>query len=154
MGSNPVSDKELRRIIDITIEELGNHATKENVEAVVTEVLREYEKGVPSLMLSPEQPKPSEKPLDAGRIIVTAFGKNQPGIVSGITGVLAHHGCDLQDLSQKIMQDLFTLIMVVDISNATIDFTKLKTELVAAAEKIGVQIFVQHEDIIKAMHRV
>lgn len=154
MGLNPVSQEELRRIIDIAIDELGEQATKETVQAVVAEVVREVEKGVPSLTLSSEWPKPDAKNFDSGRIIVTAFGKNQPGIVSGITGVLARHRCDLQDLSQKIMQDLFTLIMIVDISNASIDFNTLKAELSEVAGKIGVQIIAQHEEIIKAMHRV
>ncbi|NTV47299.1 MAG: hypothetical protein HGB11_12450, partial [Chlorobiales bacterium] len=61
MGLNPVSQEELRRIIDIAIEELGEQATKETVQAVVAEVVREVEKGVPSLTLSSEWPRPDAK---------------------------------------------------------------------------------------------
>lgn len=156
-----VSETNLKKIISIAIDELGNEATKENVEAVVGQVLEEFEKGSPSLTLDAARSKPfgtnanaSATSESTGRIIVTAFGQNHPGIMSGLTDVLARHGCDLQDVSQKIMQDLFTLIMLVDISKAKADFQKLKTELSGVGEKIGVRVSVQHEDIFKAMHRV
>jgi ACT domain-containing protein len=60
----------------------------------------------------------------------------------------------LQDVSQKIMQEFFTLIMIVDISKSPSNFAQVKTALVQSGEKIGVQVFAQHEDLFKAMHRV
>lgn len=147
-----VSEANLKKIIGITIEELGDQATKETVEAVVAEVLKEFEKGTPSLTLAASLPK--ETNPSTGRIIVTAFGKNNPGIMSGLTGVLAQYGCDLQDVSQKMLQDLFTLIMLVDISKSNADFQTVKTALTAAGEKLGIRVIAQHEDIFKAMHRV
>ena len=149
-----VSETQLRRIIDLAIEELGADATQATVQAVVADVLKEYEKGLPSLALSATRTTAPRQNYTSGRIIVTAFGKNAPGIVSGITSVLAAHGCDLQDVSQKILQDVFTLIMLVDISTSSADFLKLKAELATVSEKLGVQLIAQHEDIFRAMHRV
>ncbi len=148
-----MTESEIRRIIDLAIEELGEKATKETVEAVVAEVLKEYEKGAPSLTLSnPNPPLPKEQ--DSGRILVTAFGKNRVGIMSALTTALAEHQCDLQDVSQKMMQEFFTLIMIVDISKSPSNFMQIAESLTKAGEKVGVKVQVQHEDIFKAMHRV
>jgi ACT domain-containing protein len=148
-----MTETEIRRIIDLAIEELGERATKEAVHAVVAEVVKEYEKGAPSLTLSsPKPPVPTSH--DTGRILVTAFGKNRVGIVSALTTALAEHQCDLQDVSQKIMQDFFTLIMVVDISKSPSSFTQILEALSKAGEKVGVKVQAQHEEIFKAMHRV
>ncbi|MFQ3599105.1 MAG: ACT domain-containing protein [Chloroherpetonaceae bacterium] len=148
-----MTETEIRRIIDLAIEELGEKATKETVQAVVAEVMKEYEKGAPSLTLSiPKPPVPASH--DTGRILVTAFGKNRVGIVSALTAALAEHQCDLQDVSQKIMQEFFTLIMVVDISKSPSSFTQILDALSKAGEKVGVKVQAQHEDIFKAMHRV
>ncbi|MCS6990030.1 MAG: ACT domain-containing protein [Chloroherpetonaceae bacterium] len=148
-----MTETELRRIIDLAIEELGEKATKENVEAVVAEVIKEYEKGAPSLTLSnPKPPQPSTQ--ETGRILVTAFGKNRVGIMSALTTVLAEHQCDLQDVSQKIMQEFFTLIMIVDISKSPSNFMRIREALIGAGERLGVSVHAQHEDIFKAMHRV
>jgi ACT domain-containing protein len=145
-----MSEEQLRKIVDLAIEELGAKATKENVQAVVAEVVKEYEKGAPSLTLSMiKENSPSN-----GRMIITAFGKNKTGIVSTLSATLAEHQCDLQDVSQKIMQEFFTLIMIVDISKSPSNFAQVKTALVQSGEKIGVQVFAQHEDLFKAMHRV
>lgn len=148
-----MTEAEIRRIVDLAIEELGEKATKETVQAVVAEVMKEYEKGAPSLTLSDRNLHvPSTH--DSGRIIVTAFGKNRVGIVSALTTALAEHQCDLQDVSQKIMQEFFTLIMVVDISKSPSNFTQILDALTKAGEKVGVKVQAQHEDIFKAMHRV
>ncbi|MDX2129606.1 MAG: ACT domain-containing protein [Chloroherpetonaceae bacterium] len=149
-----MSEVELRKIIDLAIEELGDKATKENVAAVVTEVIESYKRGAPQVALSVERESSVFHNPSSGRMIVTAFGKNSPGIVSVITTELAKYQCDLQDVSQKIMQDLFTLIMLVDISKSTTDFQTLKKNLNEKGAAIGVQVFVQHEDIFRAMHRV
>ncbi len=148
-----MTESEIRRIIDLAIEELGEKATKETVQAVVAEVIKEYEKGAPSLTLSNPNP-PLSKTQDSGRILVTAFGKNRVGIVSALTTALAEHQCDLQDVSQKIMQEFFTLIMVVDISKSPSSFVQIVDALSKAGEKVGVKVQAQHEDIFKAMHRV
>lgn len=148
-----MTEAEIRRIIDLAIEELGEKATKETVQAVVAEVIKEYEKGAPSLTLSNPSP-PTLPTQDTGKILVTAFGKNRVGIVSALTTALAEHQCDLLDVSQKIMQEFFTLIMVVDISKSPSSFAQILESLLKAGEKVGVKVQAQHEELFKAMHRV
>lgn len=88
------------------------------------------------------------------RIILASFGLNRPGIVASISAVLAENSCSIEDMSQRIMQEFYTLIMIVDIAGSKADFAALSAKLKAVEERLGVTIFVQHEDVFRYMHRV
>lgn len=91
---------------------------------------------------------------NANRIIVTAFGKNQVGILAGLTNVLAEYNCDILDLTQKLLQEFFTIMILVDISGSRIDFESLKNEITSRGEKLDLKVVIQHEDIFNTMHRI
>ncbi|MBU2617920.1 MAG: ACT domain-containing protein [Euryarchaeota archaeon] len=86
------------------------------------------------------------------RAVITVNGADHPGIVAAITKILADMGINIEDLSQTVVQDLFTMIVIVDLRGA--DMIELQDKLNKAGAKQGVQITVQHEDIFKYMHRV
>ncbi|AEF97200.1 ACT domain-containing protein [Methanotorris igneus] len=88
------------------------------------------------------------------RVVITVTGKDRTGIVANISSVLAENNVNILDIRQTIMDDLFTMIMLVDISNAKEDFLTLKKKLNEVGEKIGVKVIAQHEDIFKYMHRI
>ncbi|ADC69416.1 ACT domain-containing protein [Methanocaldococcus sp. FS406-22] len=88
------------------------------------------------------------------RVVVSVIGQDRTGIVAGISKVLAENNVNILDISQTIMDNLFAMIMLVDISNAKVDFATLKNELEKAGKGLGVQVIVQHEDIFKYMHRI
>ncbi len=86
--------------------------------------------------------------------IISVLGKDSCGIIYQVSKILYEHDVNILDISQTIMQELFTMVMVVDISNSKADFFKLVEELDALGQKIGVQIHTQHEDIFNSMHRI
>ncbi|WP_457613146.1 ACT domain-containing protein [Methanocaldococcus sp.] len=88
------------------------------------------------------------------KIIVSVMGMDKTGIVAGISKVLAENNANILDISQTIMDNVFAMIMLVDISNAKVDFTTLKKELENVGKNLGVQVIVQHENIFKYMHRI
>jgi ACT domain-containing protein len=88
------------------------------------------------------------------RVVVSVIGQDRTGIVAGISKVLAENNANILDISQTIMDNLFAMIMLVDISNAKVDFATLKKELEKAGKELGVEVIVQHEDIFKYMHRI
>jgi ACT domain-containing protein len=90
----------------------------------------------------------------ATRIIVAAFGKERPGVVAAITAVLAENNCSIQDISQTIMQEFFSMIMVVDISGCPLDFSALRDSIQATETQLGMKVYVMHEDIFRYMHRI
>ncbi len=91
---------------------------------------------------------------DASRIIVAAFGKNRPGVVAAITKILADLNCSIEDISQTIMQDFFSMIMVVNMKDCTMDFAALREKIQATESTLGMKVYVMHEDIFKYMHRI
>lgn len=88
------------------------------------------------------------------RAVVTVIGKDRTGIIYNVSKILSESNANIEDISQTIMQDIFTMIMLVDISNITCDFTELKDDLEALGGTIGQSIRIQHEDIFNAMHQV
>lgn len=88
------------------------------------------------------------------RAVITVVGKDRTGIIAGVSGYLADKKINILDISQTIMQDLFTMIMLVDTQGADITAEVLSSDLKALGEKIGVEINVQHEGLFSAMHRI
>ncbi len=88
------------------------------------------------------------------RIVIAVIGCDRPGIMAGVTAVLAARSANILDVSQTIMSDLFTMVMLVDIKGINCKFAALKQELEAHGAKQELSIIVQHEEIFRAMHRV
>ncbi len=88
------------------------------------------------------------------RAIVTVVGKDKSGIIAGVSAALADKKVNIEDISQTIVQGNFTMIMLCDLSGATVGVAELGAELKSLGEKIGVSVHVQHEDVFNAMHKI
>ena len=88
------------------------------------------------------------------RAIVTVVGKDKAGIISEVSKALAERNINIEDISQTIMQGNFTMIMLVNLQNATVSLAELVETANALGEEIGVKIILQHEEIFNAMYRV
>lgn len=89
-----------------------------------------------------------------GRIMITVLGTDKVGITAKITAVLAENNVNILDISQTIMQELFTMIMLCDLEKATVELADLQEQLEKVGEEIGMKIQAQHEDIFTYMHRI
>lgn len=139
-----ISEELIRKLTLETIEQLGAQATTANVQKVVRNAVAKLE-GAGSAEAAPSAPT---------RIIVTAYGHNAPGIIASISEVLARHRCDILDMTQRLLQEFFTLMMIVDMGNSPSEFTAVHDELSAIGEKLRLRILVQHEEVFNAMHRI
>ncbi|MCB9206767.1 MAG: hypothetical protein H6611_05565 [Ignavibacteriales bacterium] len=90
-----LSESEIRAIAMQAINELGDNANPELVKEVVEKAIKNSE----------YVPIPETQSQTTGRVILTSFGLNHPGIVSNVTKVLSDANCDITDLSQKLMGD-------------------------------------------------
>jgi ACT domain-containing protein len=88
------------------------------------------------------------------RAILTVLGQDRVGIVAGVSRVLAENGVNIEDISQTIMQDFFTMIMLVTVDEEENSFMGLQNKLDEIAVQLGVKITVQKEDIFRYMHRL
>lgn len=88
------------------------------------------------------------------KAIVTVIGKDKVGIIAQVSAVLAENRVNILDISQTILQDYFTMIMLVDLSGMTISFSELSRKLNEKGETIGLQIKIQREEVFNAMHKI
>ena len=88
------------------------------------------------------------------KAIVTVIGKDRVGIIAGVCALLAEHQVNVLDISQTVLQDYFTMIMMVDASEAKVPFKELAALLEEEGQKMELSIRAQREDIFNAMHRI
>ena len=87
-------------------------------------------------------------------VIVTVVGRNRPGVLSEVTTAIAALDGNIMDISQKMLEEYFNLIMIVDIAGATTSFENFQKKLEALGAGKGYSIHVQHEKVFRYMHRV
>ena len=88
------------------------------------------------------------------RTIVTVVGKDTVGIIAKITTYLANNHVNVLDISQTIVQGLFHMMLIADLTTSDMPFDRCQKELAQIGEEIGVEIRVQKEEIFEMMHRV
>lgn len=88
------------------------------------------------------------------KAVVTVVGRDKTGIIADISGALKSLNINIVDISQTVMQDFFTMIMMVDIEKATKEIDAVQKELSALGKELGMEIVIRHEDIFNAMHRI
>ena len=88
------------------------------------------------------------------RAIVTVIGKDQVGIIAAVCALLSEHKVNVLDISQTILQEYFTMIMLVDTAAIDLPFAQLVKVLEEAGKERGLVIHAQREDIFNAMHRI
>ena len=87
------------------------------------------------------------------RAVVTVVGKDQVGIISKVTNVLATHEMNIHDISQTILQDYFTMMMLVDMKDKG-RLDDLLENFQVIEDEMNLTISVQLEDVFQAMHRI
>lgn len=88
------------------------------------------------------------------KVIITVLGQDQVGIIARVATILAENNVNILDISQTILKDIFTMVMVCDIEKCVIDFGTLKEGLEGKGRELGLQIQIQHEDVFQFMHRI
>lgn len=139
------------RITRAVYERLGSSADEQMVEQLVTDIYREVKQSV-------TEPGRSETSASSSgsseRVIISVFGVDHPGIVAGVSQILADAGCSIVDINQTVVQGKFAMVIIGDTSRARESTTELKERLRRAGEQLGVRIYAQREDLFNAMHRV
>ena len=133
------------RITRAVYERLGAGADEQMVEQLVTDIYREVNNTTHSVQSAEGS---------SSRMIISVFGLDHPGIVAGVSQVLAEAGCSIVDINQTVVQGKFAMVIIGDASRARESTTELKERLRREGERLGVRIYAQREDLFNAMHRV
>ena len=86
--------------------------------------------------------------------IVTVIGKDRVGIIAAVCIKLAEMNINVLDISQTIMQGKFTMIMAVDVSEATVSFAEVRDALAELGREMELIIRIQREEIFNATHTI
>ena len=88
------------------------------------------------------------------RAVITVIGKDMVGILASVSALCAKSGMNIVEVTQSIMQDLFAMIMMVEITGSAIPFQDFSAEMEKLSKETGLAIHVMHEDIFNSMHRI
>lgn len=88
------------------------------------------------------------------KAVVAVIGKDTVGILAKISSICASDNVNVMDVTQTIMQDMFAMTMLIDISKCTEEYSLLADKLKKAGEEMNLQVHVMHEDIFNSMHHV
>jgi len=88
------------------------------------------------------------------RVVISVMGRNQVGIMAAVTKVLAEKRVDIVDITQKIVDDLFLMMIVADLPEGSASVDMLNQALRVPCHQMGLQVVAQHEKLFKYMHRV
>ncbi|MBQ3022199.1 MAG: ACT domain-containing protein [Clostridia bacterium] len=88
------------------------------------------------------------------KAVVSVMGVDRTGIIAKVSGCLYKHSVNILDINQTIMQNIFTMVMLVEFSKDSKDYNLVMNELDKISKEIGVEIRMQNEDIFNSMHRI
>lgn len=88
------------------------------------------------------------------RAIITVVGKDRVGILAKVSSICAENSINVMDVTQTILQDLFTMIMLVDMTDSHLTCADLSDRMDSLSTDLGLSIHVMHEGIFNAMHRI
>ena len=87
------------------------------------------------------------------KVIITVVGKDTVGIIARVCTYLAENKINILDISQTIVSGYFNMMMITDMENATVKFTKVVEDLDVLGDEIGVKIKAQKEEIFESMRK-
>ena len=86
--------------------------------------------------------------------VVTVLGKDRVGIIADVSRLLADYGININDISQTILDDIFTMVMMVDLKDLVIEESDISDKLTELGKKLGGQSTIQHTGLFNAMHTI
>jgi ACT domain-containing protein len=94
------------------------------------------------------------KPLDNNTAVITVIGHDTIGIIAKVSAVLADNQVNIKDITQTVLEEIFTMIMIVDMTHSQVDIKDIADKLEALGTQIGLSIRIQHASLFNAMHRI
>ena len=86
------------------------------------------------------------------KAVVTVVGKDRVGIIAKVSALLCENNINILDISQTIMQDMFTMIMLIELKTESVK--KINEELSVLADEMNLSIHLQNEELFNSMHRI
>ena len=86
------------------------------------------------------------------KAVVTVVGKDRVGIIARVSNLFYENNINILDISQTIMQEMFTMMMLVELKTSSLK--TINEELNSLAEEMNLSIHLQNEELFSSMHRI
>ena len=131
-------------VTEVLLNRLPEGIGQERLEIIVADLARALE------LMGPSAGEAEEKRF----VLITVLGRNRSGIVHAFSEVLIEHNVDIVDINQTILHGNFAMMMVVDPATSSTPFPDLKVALKKRGDEVGVQVYCQYEDMLRATNRI
>ena len=143
------------RITRAVYDRLGNTVDDSTVEQLVTDIYKQVEPvSHRTVSVDDGAARMDSSEGSSARMVISVFGLDHPGIVAGVSQILAEASCSIIDINQTVVQGKFAMVIIADTTRARESTAELKDRLRNEGEKLGVRIYAQREDLFNAMHRI
>ncbi|MCI7084995.1 MAG: ACT domain-containing protein [bacterium] len=88
------------------------------------------------------------------KAVITVLGKDNVGILSKVSSACAEVGVNIVEVTQSVLQDMFAMIMLVEIDKSSVSFDTLSKNLDLVGQSTNTKIHIMHEDIFNSMHKI
>ena len=88
------------------------------------------------------------------RAVITVVGKDTVGILSKVSTKCADYNVNVQDVTQSVLEEMFCMIMITDITNINKPFGEFSVDMENFGKESGLSVHVMHETIFNSMHRI
>ncbi len=88
------------------------------------------------------------------RCVISVLGKDRSGIVAAVATVLAECEANIDDISQTLLDDIFSMTMLVSLNPEAVGFNEVQERLAAVGDRMGVQITLQRQDVFDFMYKI
>lgn len=88
------------------------------------------------------------------KAVITVVGKDTVGICASVSNFCAQYEVNIVNISQTVLDNMFCMIMSVDVNNCTLPFGDFAEKIAELGKEKGLVIHAMHEDIFNAMHRI
>lgn len=88
------------------------------------------------------------------KCVISVLGKDRSGIVAAVATALAECNANIDDISQTILNDIFSMTMLTTLDVETADFNTVQEKLETVGQDLGVQVIIQREDVFQYMYKL
>ena len=150
------------RITRAVYDRIGTAVDEATIEQLVTDIYSAVQDGLPrresrgtlSESFGSASASMGSREGSSDRMVISVFGLDHPGIVAGVSQILAEAECSIVDINQTVVQGKFAMVIIGDTTRARESAAELKERLRQEGEKLGVRIYAQREDLFNTMHRI
>ena len=88
------------------------------------------------------------------KAVITVVGRDTVGVVAKVSGVCSELNINIEDVTQSIMQEMFCMIMLVNLEKCNVSHDEMRARFAAAGEEMGMQVNITRQEVFDAMHRI